>query len=275
MPDSAAREAPIPPDDRGFLYGDGLFETLVVREGKPLWLPLHLDRLRLGLERLCINQSLDTIRDMLRGAAADCADACVLRLTVSRGSGERGYAPSQPPRPRVRLLASPLTRDPLSPLPAVQLGRCSFQLALQPRLAGVKHLNRLEQVLAAQEAQELGMDDVLMETADGGLYGTSRSNLFLQTGRQLRTPPCVQAGIAGTRRRLILERLAADAGLEARIERVTVDDLASADGAFLCNSVMGLRGIARIDGVEQAPAPSLPALQQAYRKRGMQCGASC
>jgi 4-amino-4-deoxychorismate lyase len=275
VPDSAAREAPIPPDDRGFLYGDGLFETLVVREGTALWLSLHLDRLQQGFVRLGINQPLESLRNMLKGAARDCAGAAVLRLTVSRGSGERGYAPSQTPHPRLSLLSSPLTRDPLTPLPPIQLARCSFQLSLQPRLAGIKHLNRLEQVLAAREAQELGMDDVLMETADGSLYGTSRSNLFLQTGRQLRTPPCEQAGIAGTRRRLILERLAADVGLEARIERLTGDDLAHADGAFLCNSVMGLRGIARIDGVEQAPAPSLPALQQAYRERGGRCGASC
>jgi aminodeoxychorismate lyase len=259
-------------DDRGLLYGDGLFETLVCRGSRPLWLELHLERLAQGLDRLLIDVSLSRLEAAITGAVGDSADEwCVLRLTVTRGSGERGYAPPTTAEPGIYLQRSPLRRNPLHPSDPLRVSFSDMALSIQPRLAGIKHLNRLEQVLAAADAQRLGVDDVLLCTTDGDLHSSSRANLFIVEGDCLFTAPCDHSGIAGTRRRLILERLAPVLGLKTAVERLQPTRLAQADGAFLCNSVIGLQGIAAVDGRALAQSAVLERLQQAYEEEGRRC----
>ncbi len=232
--------------DRAFAYGDGLFETLLLRGSRLLLQELHLDRLRVGLQRLRFPDCMDSVCDYLAQAAAAEPDTDlfrVLRLTVSRGGGPRGYAPPADCRPRVIITVSPPVDAP-SGLPApARLGETSVRWGRQPLLAGLKHLNRLEQVLAAADCDPHSCDEVLMLDQSGMPLSVSAGNLFLVAGKRLLTPSLDEAGIAGTRRRLILERLAADCGLQAAETRLELSQLLAANELFYCNSVIGLRPV--------------------------------
>jgi 4-amino-4-deoxychorismate lyase len=130
----------------------------------------------------------------------------------------------------------------------------------QPLLAGIKHLNRLEQVLAAAEAKRAGVDDVVMLDQGGQLVSVSSGNLFLVHGDTLSTPPLEQCGIAGTRRRLVMTHWAAALGLGAAERQLELDDLRSADEAFYCNSLTGMRPVGRFDTRHWTSHPVCTAL---------------
>ena len=178
--------------------------------------------------------------DIAQALALDGRERLVLKLILSRGTGGRGYAPPSPAQPR-RLVQ---TFDwPVFPgaqaIEGASVILCSTRLGLNPLLAGVKHLNRLEQVLAAAEVQTAGADEGLMQDITGHLVEGTRTNLFLIRGRQLLTPSLEHAGIRGVTRDILLE-LAPSVGLEPREVAVTLEMLLSADEACLANSVIGL-----------------------------------
>ncbi len=228
-------------DDRGLAYGDGCFETLRLSPaGAPLW-PWHRRRLLAGAAALAIPLTEDTLDEALRQALTRCEGAAVLKLILTRGSGGRGYAAPEPCEPR--LLAS------LHPLPArpaahyrdgLATGLCRLRLAQQPALAGLKHLNRLEQVLARREVQQAGWDEGLLLDSAGAPVEFTSMNLFARFGDTLWTPPLTQCGVAGVARALILEQLAAGAGLETTVQMRSLSQLEAADEVFACNSVAGI-----------------------------------
>ncbi|MEZ5555713.1 aminodeoxychorismate lyase [Haliea sp.] len=232
--------------DRAFAYGDGVFETMLLRDGQPVLASLHFDRLAIGLACLRMpealplaRQHLDTVLDSLRAVKGYAA----LRLTVSRGTGPRGYAPPQVATPRVVISVSEMAYDPsVFPEPAT-LGETQVRWGKQPQLAGVKHLNRLEQVLAAADAMEAGVDEVLMLDQSGAPLSVSSGNLFLVAGKRLLTPILLDAGIAGTRRRLLLDHLASACGLQAAESRLQLHQLLAANEVFYCNALTGLRPV--------------------------------
>jgi 4-amino-4-deoxychorismate lyase len=264
----------IPIDDRGFLYGDGLFETVVVRERVLLWETLHCARLKRGMQRLDFSIDIASPwRDLLE-QASECSGSHTLRLTVSRGSGPRGYTPTPDADCRWRIQGMALARDPLEPLPAATVVTSSLVLAEQPLLAGIKHCNRLEQILAACEAQNRGVDDVLICTADGRLQCSSKANVFVLRGSTLFTPPCDRSGVAGTRRQLVLEQLAPALGLQCRIEALIPEELEASDCLFLCNSVIGIQAVATLDGRRLAVPHAVASLQEQYRKSSIACAAA-
>lgn len=239
----------LPLPDRGFDYGDGLFETLLLRRGRPLYPALHLERLQRGLTTLRFPPCLDAVERHLHQAAAEVAGFdwpwAALRITVSRGSGPRGYTPPDPARPRTLLTATPLARDPQQIAAPATLRLATVRCASQPALAGIKHLNRLEQVLAALEASEAGVDEALMLDQAGDLVSVISGNIFLVRDGSLLTPPLATCGIAGTRRRLILEQLAPACGLAVRETALGLKQLEQCDEAFYSNSLLGLRPIGR------------------------------
>lgn len=274
MPRGVDADSTIPIDDRGFLYGDGLFETVIVRERVLLWEALHCERLKRGIQRL--DFSIDSAlpwRDLLE-QASECSGTHALRLTVSRGSGPRGYTPVSDADCRWRIQGVALARDPLDPLPSATVVTSSLVLAEQPLLAGIKHCNRLEQILAAREAQHRGVDDVLICTADGRLQCSSKANIFVLRGDTLFTPPCDRSGIAGTRRQLVLEQLAPALGLQSRIEALLPQELEESDGLFLCNSVIGIQAVTTLDGRQLAVPKAVASLQQQYRESSIACAAA-
>jgi len=260
-----AEAVPLP--DRGFAYGDGLFETLLLRGNKILLLGYHLERLGMGLQRLRFPDCLGTASEHLASAAATLAPGDtyrVLRLTISRGAGPRGYAPPAECQPRIVINVSALAADPTQlPAPA-RLGETAVRWGRQPLLAGLKHLNRLEQVLAAADCDAQSCDEVLMLDQSGAPLSVASGNLFLVAGQRLLTPALNEAGIAGTRRRLILERLAAVCGLKVTESRLELAQLLAADELFYCNAVLGLRPVASFRDRRWLQYPLSRRLHAAY-----------
>jgi branched-subunit amino acid aminotransferase/4-amino-4-deoxychorismate lyase len=242
-------------------------------DGRIAFLSLHRERLLRGAGRLGIDVApadVDTVLERLPEEGTYS-----LRLTLSRGGGRRGYLPEPGQAPRLRLAVTPLARDYRKALPPVSMIVSGVCLAEQPALAGMKHCNRLEQVLAATEADRLGADEALMLNGSGSVQCAISANIFILQGRELLTPPCDRAGIAGTRRRLLLEGLAARAGFAAREITVTLDDCLGADALLLTNALAGIRAVGRLRGRIFDPAQDgVHALQRAYAEAIDECVAA-
>jgi 4-amino-4-deoxychorismate lyase len=229
-------------------FGDGLFETLLLQRGDPLFIDLHIARLQRALQALAFPDCLDTVQRQLALAASEVRDLgwcwTALRLTVSRGSGPRGYAPPVLTRPRIIITASELPHDCRQIGPPATLSLATMRWPTQPALAGLKHLNRLEQVLAAAERRAAGTDEAVMLDQSGRLVSVVAGNLFLLHEDRLQTPLLTDCGIAGTRRRLVMEQWAGALGLPVQESALGLQDLEAADEVFYCNALQGLRPVA-------------------------------
>lgn len=258
----------MPLPDRGLDFGDGLFETLLLRGGEPLYPELHLARLWRGCEALSFPDCQGAVRDQLKLAAAAAGDAgwrwTALRLTLTRGEGPRGYAPPEKSVPRIVITATELGADLPQPGPPAVLGLATIRWSSQPLLAGLKHLNRLEQVLAAQQRRREGVDEAIMLDQSGQVISVTSGNLFLVSSGQLLTAPVDQCGIAGTRRQLVMQRWAPAIGLVPREAMITMSELEEADEAFYSNSLVGLRPIASFGNRRWQSHDMCHALYQQY-----------
>ncbi|MCA1925544.1 MAG: aminodeoxychorismate lyase [Thiobacillus sp.] len=239
--------------DRGLAYGDGVFRTLKCLAGAPLWWRDQYDTLCRDCAALALPvPDDDTLRDEV-GRAAAGAD-CAVKILVTRGSGARGYTPPAASPPRRIVMASALPPMAQSGAPAEVSARlCSLRLAAQPRLAGIKHLNRLENVLARAEWDDPACFEGLLCDASGLLVGGTLSNLFWLEGNTLCTPPLDECGIAGVTRARLLRR-AARLGLASRFERRPPAAILAADEVLIGNSLIGVRRLARIDDAELSDA---------------------
>jgi len=241
--------------DRALHYGDGVFETLAVRHGEPLCWARHMDRLKTGCQRLsmpCPDQS------QLHGEARRVSQRLphgVLKLMVTRGVGGRGYRPPETANPTRVVISYPWPEYPRGrTLQGVSVRICDTRLARNPALAGIKHLNRLEQVLARAEWTDPDIAEGLMLDTGGQVIEGTMSNLFMVREQRLLTPALGSAGIAGIMRALIMES-AEPMGLEVTEASLSLDDLASADELFLCNSIFGVWPIRRLSGEHYAIGP--------------------
>lgn len=233
--------------DRGFQYGDGLFETIEVRNGKPIFLDLHLNRLKAGCHRLQIPcPSLDLIR---RETAALCKHSqhAVLKLIVTRGSGGRGYRQPDVLQPTRVLSLHPYPYYPDIYREQGIIARfCRTRLGLNPALAGIKHLNRLEQVLARAEWNDPAIQEgIMLDINDYVIEGTM-TNLFYIQNNAVYTAVLTQTGVDGIIRRMIMDLLTRQ-HVEINESIFTKDELLEADEAFICNSVIGLWPIKQIE----------------------------
>jgi 4-amino-4-deoxychorismate lyase len=237
----------LPLTDRGLHYGDGLFETMALHEGRIRRLDMHLERLRDGCRRLGFpDLNEDTLRRELAAASRGQGDA-VLKLVITRGAGGRGYRP-----PVQASVTRILFRYPWPDYPSdwsqqgIELRICRTRLGLNPMLAGLKHLNRLEQVMARAEWEE-GAQEGLMLDADGNVVEGTMTNLFVSPAEgQLVTPDLALAGVAGVTRRHILER-ARGQGLAVQVRRLALDELLESREIFVCNSIAGVWPVRRIE----------------------------
>lgn len=233
--------------DRGFQFGDGVFETIRVEAGRPRLWRRHLSRLATGLERLGIE--FDGIGALEEEAHALCrqAERAVLKLIVTRGAGGRGYAPPQSTRPTRVAALHPFPQFPGRHWrDGVAVRWCRTPLATNPALAGIKHLNRLEQVLARREWGDPAVAEGLMLDSDGRVVEGTASNLFLVADGGLRTPALQRCGVAGVMRGLVIE-LASNAGLVVQEEDLGREDVARADEIFLTNSLIGIWPVVRVE----------------------------
>ncbi len=237
--------------DRGLNYGDGLFETILFVDGTaPLW-ARHLARLRAGCERLRIVPPDEA------ALAADCAAVsadlprAVVRVTVTRGSGPRGYAP---PSPAASTRIVTAGAEPVLPRDwyreGIRVRFCETRLALQPQLAGLKHLNRLEQVLARAEWDDSAIAEGIVFDTEGRVIGATAANVFLVRDGVVATPRLDRCGVAGVMRAELIERLG-----EVRIRDVEAGELLDADEIFLSNAVRGVLWVGELGGRQWRPGP--------------------
>lgn len=259
---NGSTHAAIDPGDRGFSLGDGLFETIAVRAGRPRRWSTHLQRLaagciRLGLPKPDPDELLDEAHRVI-----DRDHDGVLRITLTRGPGPPGYAPPDPATP-TRVVRYTALAEGLPAQTCIALRTCSLRLAVQPALAGIKHLNRLEQILARSEWSDTAIAEGLMYDTGERLVEATASNVFLVMNGVLRTPRLDRNGVAGVARSCVLAA-AIELGCPCNPERLGADDLAAADEVFLANSLHGIRPVRMIDGKRwPSPGPLTAELAQA------------
>lgn len=224
------------PHDRGLAYGDGLFETMLAVNGDIPWWPAHWQRLTAGARQLAI-----TLPDqqVIRQAAEKLAEnqRCVVKIILTRGVSGRGYLPGDGPETCI-VSSYPAPAESLHPL---SLYWCQTRIAEQPSLAGIKHLNRLENVLARRECALAGHPEGLICDSQGRIICATSANVFVLLDDKWMTPNVSACGIAGITRAWILDNVD-----DVLIDNLDREKIQSATALFLCNSVRGIMPVAKI-----------------------------
>lgn len=239
-------------NDRGLAYGDGLFETIALRDGRLLSWEAHIERLRhgcvvLGLPPPAAAQLFDEATEVAGGYRRG-----IVKIILTRGAGGRGYRPPSTVRTR-RIVAWhdwPADLD-AHDAQAVPTWLCHQRLGFNPQLAGIKHLNRLEQVLASAEWPAPQYFEGLMQDFDGLLVAGTRSNIFVLRDGELLSPDLTRCGIAGIVRQAVIDA-APRHNLKSLITSIAMTSLTASDELLICNSVFGLRVVARIDDADKS-----------------------
>ncbi len=233
--------------DRGLQYGDGIFETLAVLDGKPLCLDKHIDRLKLGCQRLRIpftdtNLLLSEILTLSKDQ-----QRTVLKIIITRGAGGRGY---QIPVDIVPTRIVSILSWPSHPVDNRKSGvitqLCKSRYGINKSLAGIKHLNRLEQILARGEISDDAVAEGIVMDQAGKIIEGTMSNLFVRLNNSWLTPDLSECGVAGIIRQYILENQKL-LGLDINTGIVSIEQLFKAKEIFLCNSIIGIWPVKQID----------------------------
>lgn len=270
MPAGAARvlvdgraQVQVSPLDRGLLYGDGLFETIRFVDGAaPLW-ARHMQRLQGGCSRLDLPAVKPSVLREEALRSIEGLNDAVVRITLTRGLGERGYRPPAKPRlTRIVAASAPPSLRAQDYHDGVTARLCSLRLATQPALAGIKHLNRLEQVLARAEWNDQEVYEGLLCDQEGEAICATMANLFAVIDGVLVTPPVDRCGVAGVARAEIL------AGRDVHVRRLPLDTLEKADEVFLSSSVRGILPLRAVGEQVFPVGPCTRALQQHWRDLG-------
>ena len=239
--------------DRGLAYGDGVFRTLRAQASEPLWWRDHIAKLSADCAALLLDAPDETglLAEVRRVAAAGQG---VVKIILTRGLGARGYAPSADQACTRIVMGVPLPPHAQPDAPVdIHARWCTLRLARQPRLAGIKHLNRLENVLARAEWDDPAIVEGLLRDDSGAVISGVMSNLLWIRAGELFTPDLSECGVAGVARTRLL-RAAVRLGIPAHIGRVLPDAILAADEVMICNSLIGVRRVARLDDVTWAPA---------------------
>ncbi len=233
--------------DRGFSYGDGLFETLAVHDGRPLLWERHMARLREGCERLTIAAPDVSVLEHEAQRLCEGLARAVFKVIVTRGSGGRGYCPAGGSAPTRVTAVSPWPQYPQRYFSdGVALRVCRTRLAVGGALAGLKHLNRLEQVLARGEWDGTDIAEGLMLDSEDRIIEGTMTNVFLVQKGVLTTPDVHRAGVAGVMRGLIMD-MAKQSGITCAVRDISLQALDHADEVFVCNSLIGLWPVRCVD----------------------------
>jgi 4-amino-4-deoxychorismate lyase len=265
-------------DDRAVQYGDGLFETVAIRNGEPRLWDYHVERLqtsaaRLGLEAPGESRLRSALSSALDQARTD-GSRSVAKIVFTAGRGPRGYRRGGGAQTTTLIgIADARTPPDTCYRDGVDLRLCNTRLAVQPQLAGIKTLNRLEQVLARNEWSDECIFEGLTRDTDGRLICGTMSNVFLITGQGLVTPAITRCGVSGVMRRHVLTLLD-EAGIECSVRDIGVEEFWSSDGVFISNSQFGviparrcgrhswqpherfaeLAAMVQLSGIEEGPA---------------------
>jgi len=248
--------------DRGLAYGDGLYRTLEARHGTPLlwhwqWQRLAADCAALRLpcpDEVLLLSEIATVAAKLERA--------VIKIVLTRGAGQRGYAmPAHSTPTRIVSAAAWAGYPPDRAAQGVVARWCDTRLAIQPRLAGIKHLNRLENVLARSEWTDPAIAEGLMLDMDGTVVEGTMSNLFIVRAGELITPLLDRCGVSGAMRACVIDT-ASNLGLHVREVRLSPDEVLAADEAFVCNSLAGIWPLRQLETRQWQPGALTRRLQQ-------------
>ena len=246
-------------NDRSIHYGDGLFETILCHNNKLYYWPQHFQRLQTSAEKLKIacpqeHLLLDDIAKLLdkNESGSNSEAACAIKIIVSRGAGERGYQFSKNTAASRIVLLSAVEAGHSSLLSnqllSGELFICKQQVSINENLAGIKHLNRLENVLARNEWNDKAKNNVidgLMLNANQHVIEGTMSNLFAIKDKQLFTPCLSLSGINGIMRGVIIE-LAEKSNIKTSAINLTLDDLSSMDELFISNSLIAMKAVTKL-----------------------------
>lgn len=268
--------------DRGFLYGDGLFETMLIANGKPFRWTQHLERLERGADFLKIKPpfSSEQLFEFARHLFAEnkISDA-LLRLTLSRGVGARGYSPKGAEIPatvmslhqnpataflkKSKSSAHEMTNPAVIAFPKWKLIISSLRLAANEPLAQFKTCNKLPQILARAEADSAGADEALLLNTDGFVVEGASSNLFWVERDLVCTPPLASGVLSGVTRAVVLE-ICKSLGMKTRECNVTAERLKRMNGVFVSLSSWGIVEAESLDGYLLGKSPLIEKIRAAY-----------
>lgn len=260
--------------DRAATYGDGLFETIAIRNSEARLWPLHCERLQTGCARLGLpcpttDELLAKLNSAIETANID-TEFAIAKLTVSAGASRRGYRRDASAEAIVQIALS--TAKPI-PVQDYQNGiatrLCSTRLGIQPLLAGVKTLNRLEQVMARAEWDDENIFEGLMLDTDGRLICGTMSNVFIIKESALITPAITRCGVSGVMRRHIISLLQEAADVTCEVRDIAVDELAAADEVFLTNSQFGVLPVRSCTSMQWAVGPLTQRAQSIAARNGV------
>jgi aminodeoxychorismate lyase len=259
-------EAVVPLNDRGFLLGDGLFETVRVARRRPFRLGQHLERLSRGADHFKIKLP-QTIREIQKHAAElivrNALAEGVLRITLTRGPGGRGYSTAGAERPTLALTLHALPpQDSEEPL-QWSLVTSSFRLPASDGVAAYKSTSRILNVLARAEAEAQGADEALLLNTNGEVGETASGNLFWVYDDKICTVPTGRGILPGITRAVVLE-VCQSLGLETNKRVIKPEMLRKAEGVFVTQSALGIVPIAAFDGLPVAPSPLVDQIATAY-----------
>lgn len=257
-------EAVVPVNDRGFMYGDGLFETMRVVNGKPFRMAQHLERMTRGADFLKIKPPF-TPKELEKFAAQlieqnQMPDA-ILRVTLTRGPGKRGYKPNDDSQPTIvmTLHAAPVLENPVE----WSLVTSSFRIPAADPLSSFKTTSKILNVMARAEAAEKGADEALLINTNGEVAETASGNLFWVYDEQICTTPTGRGVLPGITRAIVLE-ICQVLGLQTNKRVIKPEALRNSQGLFVTQSAFGIVPIASFDGEPVVPSPLVDQISSAY-----------
>ncbi len=229
--------------NRNTQFGDGLFETCLVENKKLLFWSNHFERMKLGCDRLKISMIDETLwlSDIKKAFSLMKIDNCIVKLVLSRGESLRGYSYKDNIRPIRITIVSELKKNNQDK--GFSLEFCNSGYNSNPKLAGIKHCNRLEQVIARAGIK---VDDGIMLDENENVVSVTQGNIFCVQGNRLITPNLDKCGIEGTRRAVIL-KIAVDLGFDINIKNLSVAELLRSDEVFISNSIQGVGPVNQIE----------------------------
>jgi len=242
---NGAKQSKISIFNRNIQFGDGLFETCVIENKKILFWVNHFARLNKGCEQLKISRVDESVwlSDVKKALSLCSYDRCVVKLILSRGESLRGYGFKDDIKPVRAVIVSELQKVTFNK--SFCLEYCQSGYDSNPKLAGIKHCNRLEQVLARAG---LKSDEGIMLDENHNVISVTQGNIYAIHGNSLITPKLDKCGVEGTRRDVILD-LAKLLGIKVKVDTLSVEKLGQADELFISNSIIGIQSISQIGDI--------------------------
>ena len=260
---NGAKQSKISIFNRNVQFGDGLFETCVVENKKILFWVNHFARLNRGCEQLKISKVDESVwlSDVKKALSLCSYDHCIVKLILSRGESLRGYGFKDDIKPVRAVIVSELQRT--TPNNSFCLEYCQNGYDSNPKLAGIKHCNRLEEVLARAG---LKSDEGIMLDENHNVISVTQGNIYAIYGNTVITPKLDKCGVEGTRRAVILD-LTKHLDIKVEVEVLSVEKLGQADEVFISNSIIGIQSISQIGDIGLGESPITKKIKDAYTEK--------